>query len=791
MASRRGATRAPSAGLPAEGPTGQVFGVRHLSPLGAWHLERLLDRVDPTAVLIEGPSDASPLIEHFLHRKTKPPIAILAFTRAPPIRSILFPLAAYSPEWIAATWAARKKRLVRFMDLPASVFLGLEAAPAPAEGPPPSTDTQRYLDDPWEEIARVTGDPHHEVWWERQFEQLTDEGAYQEAILELGQGLRSLRDETDTERQETLLREAFMRREIRRTVAEGHDPDRLVVVCGAYHAPALRWEIPPMDDARLAALPSPPVNLALMPYSYRRLSSRSGYGAGNHAPAYYQALWEEASAGTSARLPARYMTELASKLRAAGMIRSSAEVIEAVRLATALAALHQDRVAPTLAELRDAAVALLARGDRDAIARHLDAVEIGDAIGSLPPGVAQTAIQEDFHRWILDLKLSDYLKDKEQVIKGRADRGQALDLREDRFAKSQEAAFRDRRVAVFLRRLDALEIGFAQDRTTEADRSENTFKERWSARWSPDCEVRLAECSLLGDSVELAATRRLSDRLAQATDAADAARIVEQGRRCALPALFSEALRHLQQLAVTDSSFPSVARAARSMASMSRFREVDDVDTSPARPLAAQLFLRAVLLVGPAARCDDDAASELGRAMADVSFVAFLEDLGEPLPTDRWHEALHALADDDLAHPFAVGVACALLLEAGVLDDQRLDQRIARRISPGMDPSRCAGFFEGLASRNRMALLSRRLLWSSMSAFLEQLDDGAFLRALPGLRRAFASFTAGEARRVADTLAELWGEGAAALAQAIETRIDDDEVRQLQEDLGDLGDLEL
>jgi hypothetical protein len=770
---------------------GQVFGIRHLSPLGAWHLERLLDRVDPTTVLIEGPSDASPLIEHFLHKKTRPPIAILAFTHAPPIRSILFPLAAYSPEWVAATWAARKKRLVRFLDLPASVFLGLEATPATAEVPPPPTDTQRYLDDPWQEIARLTGDPHHEVWWERQFEQLTAENAYQEALYELGQGLRSLRNETGTERQETLLREAFMRREIRRAVAEGHDPARLVVVCGAYHAPALRWELPPMDDAQLSALTSPPIKLALMPYSYRRLSSRSGYGAGNHAPAYYQALWEETSAGTSTRLPARYLTEVASRLRAAGMIRSSAEVIEAVRLASALAALHQDRIAPTLAELRDAAVTLLGRGDQDSIARHLDAVEIGDAIGALPPGVAQTAIQEDFHRWIQALGLSDYLKDKEQIVKGRADKGQALDLREDRFVKDRDSAFRDRRVAVFLRRLDALEIGFASDQTTEQDRIQNTFKERWLARWSPDCEVRLAECSLLGDSIELATTRRLSDRLAQATDAAEAARIVEQGRRCALPAVFHEALRHLQQLAVTDSSFPSVARAARSLASLSRFREVDDLDASPARPLVAQLFLRAVLLLGPAARCNEEAAAVVGRTMADVAFVALLDDLGEPLPTDRWNEALHALADDDLAHPFVVGVACALLLEAGAIDDQRLDQRIARRISPGMEPSRCAGFFEGLASRNRMALLSRRLLWSSLSTFLEQLDDAAFLRALPGLRRAFASFTTGEARRVADLLAELWGEGAAALAQAIETRIDDDEARQLQEDLGDLGDLEL
>lgn len=773
------------------GPMGQIFGVRHLSPAGAWHLERFLDRVDPSAVLIEGPADASPLIEHFLHKKTRPPIAILAFTQAPPIRSLLFPLAPYSPEWIAATWAARRKRLVRFFDLPAQLFLGLETGETDESQNRPSDDSRRYLADPWQEIARITGDPHHEVWWERQFEQLQEEGSYRDALLEFGQGLRSLREESGHEHRETLLREAFMRRELCRVVAEGHAPERIVAVCGAYHASALRWELPPLDDESLRVLPSPPVRLALMPYSYRRLSSQSGYGAGNHAPAYYQALWEETQQGTIGRLPARYLAAVAARLRLAGKVRSSAEVIEAVRLATALAALHQDRSAPTLAELRDAAISLLGQGDAALLAPHLEAVEIGDAIGALPPGVAQTAIQEDFHRWILDLGLSGYLVDKEQVVKGRADKGQALDLREDSSAKNQATALRDRRVALFLRRLDALDIGFARDHTSDEDRRQNTFKERWVARWTPDCEVALAERSLLGDTIETATARRLSERLAAATDVGQAAALVNQGRRCALPSVFEEALRLVQALATLDGSFPSVASAARELAYLARFREVDEVDTTSVRPLVRQLFLRAVLLVGAAARCNDDASAEVGHAMADVHAVALLDDLDEPLPTDRWAAALHTLADDDLAHPFAAGVACALLLEAGAIQDQLLDQRIARRVSPGMDPARCAGFFEGLASRNRMALLARRQLWRSMNEFLEALGDEAFLRALPGLRRAFSSFEDGEARRIVEILAEAWGAHPADLALAVETRIDDDEARQLQHDLADLADLDL
>ena len=79
----------------------RVFGVRHLSPAAARHLEVVLDALQPTAVLVEGPADASAQIKHLVHKDTKPPLALLAYTKARPVRTILYPLAEYSPEWVA------------------------------------------------------------------------------------------------------------------------------------------------------------------------------------------------------------------------------------------------------------------------------------------------------------------------------------------------------------------------------------------------------------------------------------------------------------------------------------------------------------------------------------------------------------------------------------------------------------------------------------------------------------------------------------------------------------------
>src|SRR5215470_3830128 len=109
--------------MPANAP--HIFGVRHLSPAAAWHLRQLLERVNPKLVLIEGSDDADELIPHIVSPKSKLPIAILAYTTDAPVRTFVYPLATYSPEYQALVWCRENKATACFMDLPSSVFLGL------------------------------------------------------------------------------------------------------------------------------------------------------------------------------------------------------------------------------------------------------------------------------------------------------------------------------------------------------------------------------------------------------------------------------------------------------------------------------------------------------------------------------------------------------------------------------------------------------------------------------------------------------------------------------------------
>ena len=96
-----------------------IFGVRHLSPAASWHLLRLLERVKPKLVLIEGPSDANWLIKHLLHSRVRTPVAMLAYTQELPVDTVLYPLAEYAPEYQAIRFAGER---ARFMDLPSDVL---------------------------------------------------------------------------------------------------------------------------------------------------------------------------------------------------------------------------------------------------------------------------------------------------------------------------------------------------------------------------------------------------------------------------------------------------------------------------------------------------------------------------------------------------------------------------------------------------------------------------------------------------------------------------------------------
>ncbi len=762
-----------------------VFGVRHLSPMGAWQLRAFLERTRPDIVLIEGLDDATPLMPDVTRSQTKPPIAILAYTDTLPVRTLVYPFARYSPEYQAICWAHANRVKVEFFDLPSEIFLGLqdleierlekqrrEASEPPQTGAEPSMplgvpEPRKSL---YQQIADLAGERDYDTYWERHFEHNPAPDSYSGAIMELGRALRELEEDEPRWRAENLVREAYMRRRIEETIASGYKPDKIVAVVGAFHEPVLTDAYPAMTDTELASLPQRPAKLTLMPYSYFRLSSQSGYGAGNLAPAYFELLWEALNeqGGASKDLSRRYLSLVARKLREAGTHRSTAEVIDGVRLAETLSAL-KDGLAPTLADLRDAAVTLLGHGEPTTVKDALAHVDVGTAIGQLPKGVSQTSIQADFDRQLQRLKLEKYRTGVEQTLE--------LNLRENREVKSEEAAFLHLYRSTFLHRLRALGISFAKPAPTRQESA--TWAEKWVLRWTPESEIELVEAVLLGETVELATAYKFKSQLEACTSIAGAAALVHDACQCGLLTPMELARRRLQELAATSSEFAALAAAAWRLNLAIRYGDVRRFDTQPLVPLLEELFVEAALALFAAASCDDRAVKPTMQAIDELNKVGleFHDRLEEPL----WIEQLRRLADADDRNSSLSGYACAILLERGLMENEALAREVSRRISPGVPADLGAGWFEGLAQRNRYALLARQPLWEQLAGYIESLDEEQFRRALVFLRRAFGPFSAREKRHISENLGEYWGLNADAASEMIEQPLSEAEEKTLND----------
>ena len=205
-----------------------------------------------------------------------------------PTRSF-WPYAVFSPEWQALRWAMDHGALARFFDLPSGAVLAHRPARAPVE--PDEADAADAADaaiepvvrsDPIALLAEAAGYDDPERWWDDVIESRSDGSGF-EAITEAMAALREEPDPRHTHRDEDheARREAYMRtvlREVRKGGAR-----RIVVVCGAWHAPALTDPLPTAAaDARvLKGLPKARTVMTWVPWTHSRLSYASGLRRGD------------------------------------------------------------------------------------------------------------------------------------------------------------------------------------------------------------------------------------------------------------------------------------------------------------------------------------------------------------------------------------------------------------------------------------------------------------------------------------------------------------------------------
>jgi hypothetical protein len=746
-----------------ERPPVEVFGIRHHGPGSARSLVAALTEYQPDAVLIEGPADADPLLPWALADGMTPPLALLGYAPDRPQTAAFWPYAVFSPEWQAMTFALQRGIEVAFCDLPASAMLARWTRSAPhddrddleeptdtsAEAPPAVPVEQQ---DPLAVLAEAAGYDDPERWWDDLVESRQDSSSPFPMITDAMAELRMIMDQgRDAERE--ARREAYMRQKIREALKRGRQ--RVAVVCGAWHAPVLRWPLPPAaaDGRILRGAPRRKTTLTWVPWTHQRLASATGYGAGVASPGWYHHLWV-----TPDQPIVRWLAKVAQALRARDLPVSSAHVIEAVRLAETLASLR-GRPLAGLAEVTEATRAVLCGGDELAVRYVTDHLVIGQALGSVNDGVPTVPLEADLARTCRSLRI----KRESQP------RFHDLDLRRpiDQ-ARSQ-----------LFHRLRLLGLGWIVP-AESAVQSQGTFRETWQSRWEPEYSVAIVEASVWGTTVASAATARVHTIIEQGS-LVELTQAVERCLLADLPPALDGLLATLADKAALDADVVHLMEALPALARAQRYGDVRQTDTRALRNVSEVLVVRICAGLRLAvANLDATNAASMRRRIDDVNSAVGLltespSDAGDmsaelvgarPLTSSgrrhsessrhpdlrpRWLQTLATVIDRTDVHGLLLGRIVRLLLDAEQLSD--VPVRLHRALSAGVPAADKAAWVDGFFADGALLLIHDAELRGLLDDWIGQLDDAQFVDMLPLLRRTFGTFATAERQALAARIA--------------------------------------
>lgn len=714
-----------------------ILGIRHHGVGSAKNVLEMLEQIQPDMVLVEGATELDQITHWVGDKQLKTPAAVLGYNIDDPKQATFYPFAEFSPEWQAILYANTKQIPVRMMDLPLAISFQInsnlkdESIKAVTENENIDEKVEDFpfpptiYKDPISHFSDLAGYDDSELWWEHQFEQKytkTNAKEHFEAVLLMMTELRNAQIKSSLE-EENIAREAYMRELIRKAQNEMYA--NIVVVCGAWHAPAL-LDIDgtaKQDTKILKALPKTKnkVTTTWIPWTNDRLSMFSGYGAGITSPGWYEHLWKHGEKDDGSR----WLTKVARLFRKNKMDTSTAHIIEALRLAETLASLRSlSKVG--LVELNEATQTVMCMGDGILLELVKKELIVANRIGKVPSELPKLPLQDDFETLAKKYRLPITAEKKEYELDLRKE----LDLNRSKF----------------IYRLEILEITWGQRMYA---RSKGTFKEAWTLKWEPEMFISLIEKGIWGNSIDYACTKFLVDKSQKSNAIKDLAEMIQK----AIPAELFGAIEHLlvkiNEVATVSADILELMTALSPLVEVSRYGNVRKTDLSAINQLVEGLLTR--ICIGLPNACyglDDENSRKVFEYIKQVNEATRLlenQDL-----TDTWLKTLHILLEKQGINPIILGCTCRLLFDAKAIDEAETARRFGLALSVGNEPIFSAGWLEGFLKGSGMILLYDNILWNLLYKWVFELPNEYFIELLPILRRTFTKFEPSERKQLGE-----------------------------------------
>lgn len=746
------------------------FGVKHFSPACAHHVTELILGLSPAAVLIEGPEDATPLIQYMVHEDTRPPFTIFSSyvdkdnqfglngTLSPseniPARyRSWWPFTEYAPEYAAMKAAQLVGADIRFIDAPLLATIPYHHVPR--------KEHTRMVDDRhlaenryFEALRHRQRRRSFEEFWEANFEvssQLLNTHDFMKLVLTFAAcARRSGGDEASLEADGTLLREALMKHHIDAVLKEKPE-GKIVVVTGAFHSVALPFTKAPRpkikNDKNLETL--------LTGHSFQALANLYHL---NRLPSYGQAVWEAMKARSPEPFNAaaiQLLIEVMRKAREYKEAVSTADSVGAYQVARNLAVLRQNAQI-TLEDIQDAIQMTYIKGDhrlRGAeVQRAASEILIGTRLGRVTAQAGQAPLIRDYYALCKQYKL-DITGAKKEV---RCDIG-----------KQEEHRFK----SAFLHQCSFLEIPMfsALDSSSwnapvrhykgpniATGEGMDLIAETWGVQWGVKVDDRLLELSDRGASVAQAAGALLREQAVKAKgQAKDSTALLLRSAQMMLLDVFQELLGGVEDAIVDDALFGSLVKALNNFVVLLSYREsiAPQLQDRVLRSVVA-LFNKSCILL-PSIR--NTKPEHLKETMDDLQTLVRITLTFEALRLDRQMltEKLAEMVLDQDGSPAIRGMGYGILFSFGATSERAVTRELNGYLLGTAERILQAGaFLDGLFLSSKNIVMSSPRLLQAISEIIRNLDWATFKILLPDLRRAFTQFIPTEIDRISVKVSE-------------------------------------
>ena len=732
------------------------IGVRHHSPACARLVARVIERLRPAYVLVEGACDMNDRLDEVLLDHELPVAIFTSYRDGQRWSASWAPFCAYSPEWVALTTGRAAGAQLRFIDLPAW-------HPALSQRSNRYADAEQRYSGAIERLCRAFAVDNVDALWDHLFEVPPDDDIEERlaAYFDL------VRGESAAGPQDA-AREAYMARWVAAAVADaGARP--VVVVTGGFHRPALvrlagrvaggepdaPGPVAPVALADLAGpaasrpawpeVPGLPEGAAggsyLVPYSFRRLDAFDGYQSGMPSPGYYQRLWEAGPQAAADGLVAAVV----GRLRARHQVVSTADLVAARASAQALALVRGHRHTARVDVLDGLATALvgealdvplpwanrgaLSAGTHPAIVEMV-AVLSGDRAGRLHPATPLPPLVHDVQALLVRHELDG---ERRVTLRLRT----AADLVRSRI----------------LHRLRVLEIPGCTRRSGPATGIDPVLAEEWHLCPDDTQLPAIIEAGGYGRVLDEAADAVLAERIADAEgDVERLAGALFDAALCGSGELSDQVLHDARRAVAAATAIGPVGRVLAVVLAL--WRHDDLLGTARSSTLAAvvEAAVRRILWLAEGVRG--------GAAPADRPRIEALVAVRDAL--------VHAGPAVGLDRAAAIEVAARIAGAADAPPDLRgaafgfgwsLGGRVepVRAVRGAFAPASAGDWLAGLFALAREEVLAAGGVLDLLDDLLCAMGEQEFLIALPALRQAFAYFPPRERETIAERLLERRG----------------------------------